>query len=144
MRIKFLEKEISFGSVNYAYSIKSKYNNYYLTISFCGGINEDGEQDLYSSCCADIELIEMKKHNHELLSEVFDLLKNDIDVKYNSPFLIINSEDNREIITTRNESSFDDSMKDFNKFLMAVTGVLLKHEMMDNEELENDELLQLI
>ena len=144
MRIKFLEKEIIFGSVSYAYSIKSKYNYYYLTISFCGGINEDGEQDLHSSFFADIELIEMKKHNHELLSEVFDLLKNDIDVKYDSPFLTINSEDNREVITTRNESSFDDSMKDFNKFLMAVTGVLLKHEMMDNEELKDDELLQLI
>lgn len=144
MRIKFLEKERCFDNVSYAYSIKSKYNYYFLTITFCGGINEEGKQDLYSSCNAEIELIEMKKHNHELLSEVFDLLKNDIDVKYDSPFLTINSNDNREVITTTNESSFDDSMKDFNKFLMAVTAVLLKHEMMDNEELKGDELLQLI
>lgn len=143
MRIKFLEKERNFDDVSYAYSIKSKFNNYFLTITFCGGINEDGEQDLHSSCYADIELIEMKKHNHELLSEVFDLLKNDIDVKYDSPFLTINNDD-REIITTRNESSFDDSIKDFNKFLIAVTGVLLKHEMMNNEDLEGDSLLQLI
>lgn len=144
MKLEFLEKERCFDDISYAYSIKSKYNNYFLTITFCGGINEDGEQDLYSSCHADIELIEMKKHNHELLSEVFDLLKNDIDVKYDSPFLTINSNDDREIITTRNESSFDDSMEDFNKFLMAVTAILLKHEMMDDKELEDDELLKLI
>ena len=129
MNIEYIGKDTCFDNVTLTWAITSKVNSYNLTIEFCGGIEENGEENLYNSAFADITLHEVDHHDKGLLDEIAALVSKDIDIEtYNEP-VMISAPDIRESITTRNESSFDDTLRDYNKLLMAATGIILLHEM---------------
>lgn len=127
MNISFSCKEELFDNVTFAWVIESAINTYNLSIEFCEGINEDGEQDLSSSCYADIELTEIDHHDHDLMLKVFDLLKDDVDIELEQNYLQFG--DDNETIFTRNESSYDDTMSELEQFMVAITEVLSKMEV---------------
>lgn len=129
MNIEFIGKEKTFDDVIYTWSIQSKVNSYNLIIEFIGGLDENGEENLYNSSFADISLHEVDHHDKGLLDEIAALISNDIEIETYTDTVMISAPDIRESITTRNESSFDDTLSDYNKILFAATGVLLLHEM---------------
>ena len=141
MKIKFSCKDMCVGNITYAWVIESTVNDYNLSIEFCGAVNEEGEVNLHSSCFAEIELTEMHHCDPDILTEVQNIISNDLEVERTQIYKPFG--DDKETLRIRNESSFDSTIEDYNTILMAITAVLLKHEMIDEIETD-DELLQLI
>lgn len=131
MKLEFLGKEAPmFDDVCYVWELSNDIRNYYISITFCGGIDEEGNQNLYNSLNAEISVREVDHRmfydNCEkqvgILKEVVDIIGDDMEIDYK------NSNVNGEDFSTVNESSFDDSIAALNKIITTMVAVMLMRD----------------
>lgn len=125
INIYFEDKDYIFDDINFCWYISSPLNDYCLQISFMGAINEDGEENLYSSCGCEISLHEVEHHKQHIMDTVKERIENDcsIELETYDETICICSPDVRSSIYYTDESSFDSSLgyaKEFLKHLCAV------------------------
>lgn len=132
MQINFEGISRNFNDVVFDWYVKGV-NNYRLSISFIGAIDEDENEDLHNAIYADIDIIETGHHDPDILKEIQEQLKDDIEFQTYSDAVMISAPEIRDILTARNEASYEDTIEDFNKILGTLTAVLVKHESKDIE-----------
>ena len=130
MNITFNGKEHSFDDVIYSWTIDNTVRKYIVSISFCGGLNEDGEENLYGSCLADICAQEVEHRrfydtndkNNGILRQVVDIISKDYDdIEYADGI-------SGEYFTFKNESDFTSSIDDLNTVFGTLINVIRERE----------------
>jgi hypothetical protein len=130
MNITFESKEYPFDDVAFSWYVTSPVNEYRVTISFCGAMQEDGEEMLESSMCADIWIDEIRENNPDILDKVTEKLKKaDIEYERNVETIMVCAPDIRESITCRNESDYGSTISDLNTMISALTQTLIEAEV---------------
>ncbi len=121
IRVEFEERTDIFDDVVLNWYIESPLNDYRLTMQFCGAIDEDGNEDLNSSCFCEISINEVENHKSYIIDTVKERIENDINIELEESSMY--APDVRSPIYYRDESSFDSSIqyaKEFLKHLCAV------------------------
>ena len=131
INVYFEEKNYNFDDINYSWYISSPLNDYRLQMSFLGAIDEEGEEDLYSSCFCEISIHEVEHHKQYIMDTVKERIENDYSIDLNTydETICICAPDVRSSIYYRNESSLDSSVnvaKTFLKHLSAVVDSEIK------------------
>ena len=131
MEIIFNGKEYQFDDVIYSWTIKGQVRQYIASVSFCGGIDENGEDNLYSSCNAEVMIQETnhkkfydtEDNNNGILKQVLNEIKDSIsdEIEYYNGL-------SGEYFRFVNESSFDSTMDDFNTVFGTLVNVLRERE----------------
>lgn len=119
----FLGKEVTpFDDVTFTSQIKTDTKVFTITITFCGGINEDGEEDLYGSMCADISVQEINavKDDLSILKTLFDRYYKDEN------FAEYEAYTNGSYMTFKNESCYDSSVSDFYGVIGNLTSLIME------------------
>ena len=126
MNIKFEEKAESFDNVTFSWYITSSVNEYRVIIDFVGAINEDGEEDIVGSMCAEISVNEIKHHDHDTLEAIRQKIS--LIMGYDQNTFMVNAPDIRESLYLTNESSYSDTMDYFNLIMTGLASVLIDKE----------------
>lgn len=127
MVTKFLgKKEGMFDDVSYEYQIATSRREYIVDITFCGSINENGEEDLITSLWADISINQtkgIKGTDYTTLAKLRD--------KYKEQFPDIEYEQfsNGEWLSFKNESDFNSSVDDFKMVIKDLIGILIEADI---------------
>ena len=128
MVITFNGKNYQFDDVSYSWTITNGIREYVIEISFCGGVGEDGEEYLYNSCFADISVSEVNHRSFYDNGKYDDILKQVVDSIGKEYIEYTIDKDKSEYMSFRNESSYDDSMNDFNNVFGTLLNVLRERE----------------
>lgn len=125
IRVEFEEKTDIFDDVVLNWYIESPLNDYRLTMQFCGAIDEDGNEDLNSSCFCEISINEVENHKSYIIDTIKERIENDINIELekSSMSILLYAPDVRSSLYYRDESSLDSSVnvaKSFLKHLSAV------------------------
>ena len=81
INVYFEEKNYNFDDINYSWYISSPLNDYRLQMSFLGAIDEEGEEDLYSSCFCEISIHEVEYHKQHIMDTVKERIENDYSIE---------------------------------------------------------------
>lgn len=124
IRVEFEEKTDIFDDVVLNWYIESPLNDYRLTMQFCGAIDEDGNEDLNSSCFCEISINEVENHKSYIIDTIKERIENDINIELeeSSMSILLYAPDVRSSLYYRDESSLDSSVtvaKAFLKHLSA-------------------------
>ena len=121
--VNFIKKEIGmFDDVIFSWKVTNKSQTFIVTATFCGGIDEDGEENLYSCICCNIEIQETYRSPKILDSNVLGVLLNRMDMVADG----IDEVNGLQILSYKNEDSFDCSIKDIETILKELTGLLIE------------------
>ena len=128
MDVIFNGKDYMFDDVSYSWTISNGIRKYVIEISFCGGMGEDGKEDLYNSCLADISVSETEHRSFYNGGKYDDILKQVVDTIGIEDVEYTINKDKSEYMSFKNESSYDVSMNDFNNVFGTLLSVLRERE----------------
>ena len=131
----------SFDDIDYSWLIESEIQTYRIVISFIGAIDENQEENLYNAMCAELTIYEIDHHDIELITDIYNLLKDRVEIEINADTMCNTIPEVRTYLRVINESSFDDTISDYNKLLYATIGVLMSREMKTENILDTKELI---
>ena len=126
MNITFEDKDRLYDDLTFSWYITSELNEYRLTMTFCGAIDEDGNEDLYSSMNCEIALNEVAENKPYIMQTIKEKIENKLSIELaEDNELIYNTfPDIRNSIYYMDEDSFDSSMDVLKAFIEAVASTL--------------------
>lgn len=124
IKAKFLKKEIDmFDNVIHACEITSKLHTYIVSITFCGGIDEDGNENLFNCINAEIAVQETKRSDGIADSNIVKLAWEGMDIDAEVTY---EKENGMEYMSFVNEDSFISSQHDYHRTIERLIGTLVE------------------
>ena len=91
-------------------------NDYRIEMYFVGGINEEGEEDLESSCYCEISVYEVTPNNGKTISRLIEMFNGE----YDEDVVMISAPDIRRVARFRNESSLADTYDEYEAIIKEI------------------------
>ena len=126
MNITFEDKNKLYDDLTFSWYITSELNEYRLTMTFCGAIDEDGNEDLYSSMNCEIELNEVAENKPYIMQTIKEKIENKLSIELEdySETIYNTFPDTRNSIYYIDEDSYDSSMDVLKAFIEAAASTL--------------------
>ena len=134
MDIKFESKDRIFDDLTFSWYVSSQLNDYRITLTFCGAIDESGNENIYSSinCCISIyEVSANKPYIMQLLKEKIEN-KLSIELEEDNDLIYDTFPDWRDSIFYIDYDSFDYSMEILKTFVESLASTLEIDADIDN------------
>lgn len=122
--VNFISEGITeFDDIEYSWKVTNRFQTFIVTATFCGGIDEDGNKNLYSSICCDIAIQETYRSKKIPDANVLNVLLNKLgEVAYD----IGDDKDGLQYLVYKNEDSYDGSVKQIFTILRELAGLLME------------------
>ena len=118
------EDRTMFDDIEYSWKVTDRLQTFIVTATFCGGIDEDGNKNLYSCINCDITIQETQRSKSITDSNILGILLNRLDIVAES----IDEDKNRlQMLCYKNEDSFDSTINDIKNILKELTGILIEN-----------------
>lgn len=126
MDIKFESKDITFDDLTFSWYVSSQLNDYRIILTFCGAIDNIGNEDIYNAtnCCISLyEVSTNKPYIMQLLKEKIEN-KLTIELEEDNELIYNTFPEWRDSIFYIDYDSFDKSIEILKTFIEALASTL--------------------
>lgn len=116
MIVKLESREFFQDDVVMTWRVTKGLNEYIIEKWYCGGIDEDGNEDLQGSCFCDISVFEIIAGNHDVVEKI----AKEYDGEITEEEVYITFPDVKWNVCVRNEQSYDDTSRIFDEFVKII------------------------
>ena len=116
MTREFESKNVCWDDVYITEYLTTAKNEYRITKVFCGGINEEGEEDLESSCYCEICVYETTQNDGKTLERLIEMFNGE----YDEEVVMISAPDLRRVARFINESSLADTEEEYEAIIKEI------------------------